>query len=221
MASEDDDFDIDDERTTSTTRRQSGHTDRLPSREVPHGEPVREDWLSSRTSARSATNGKRRRNNTVPSSRQEFALWLQYGGWRTVAIVVGATFAAIVLMVLVANRANAPRPFPSAQPTFEAGFGGSDPATLPTLDPLAEPTITPAPQPPVAVEFRVFGTTGQGLFLRADHSTGAAVLDTLPDGTIVTIIGEDYPDADRVWKNIRSPGGQEGWAASDFLEAAQ
>lgn len=221
MASEDDDFDIDDERTTSTNRRQSGMTDKLPSREVPRGEPVRSDWLSSRTSARSASNGKRRRSSTVPSSRQELVVWLQYGGWRTIAIVVGATFAAIVLMMLVANRANAPKPFSSAQPTIEAGFGGSDPAALPTLDPLGEPTITPAPQPPAAVEFRVNGTNGEGLFLRADHATDAAALETLPDGTIVTVIGEDYAGADRVWKNIRSPAGQEGWAASDFLEEAK
>ncbi|MBC8162420.1 MAG: SH3 domain-containing protein [Roseiflexaceae bacterium] len=220
MTLEDDEYETQDERPPHSGRRSSGQTDRLNARQAPEGEPVRSDWLSSRTSARSS--GRKRRPGTIPSTREELVLWLQHGGLRTVAIVVAATFAAIVLMVLIVNRANAPTALDLPQPTIAAGFGGSDPQSLPTLDPLAAAaTVTPAPQPAVAAQFRVFGTAEQGLFLRADHTTDANVVETLTDGSVVTIVGEDFVGTDRVWKNIQSPGGQQGWAASEFLEQIQ
>lgn len=223
MAREEDDFE-DDERVTRATRRTTAPTARLSSREIPQSEPVRSDWLSSRTAGR--TN---RRRGGVPSSRQEFVLWLQHGGWRTVALVAAATFAAIVLMVVVANRAN-PSPLDLPQPTLAAGVGGNTGlGALATTDPLLQPSVTPAAPEAGAgagatsgAQFRVINTGEQGLFLRSDHTRDASnVVETLPDGTTVTVIGEDFAGSDYVWKKVRSPSGKEGWVASDFLERVQ
>lgn len=224
MARDDNDDFEGDERVTRTTRRPAGSTERLPTREIPQDQPVRSDWLSSRTAGRTT----KRRAGTVPSSRQEFILWLQYGGWRTVAIVAAATFAALMLMAVFANRANLSTAG-NGQPTPEIGVGGNVGAALiPTLDPLAQPSVTPAPSAVgadasgAAAQFRVSGTDGIGLFLRSDHvSEPSNILETLPDGTVVTIAGEDFVGADRVWKKIRAPSGKEGWAATDFLQQVQ
>ena len=215
MAGDEQDYD-DDERSTQSTRRPRTPTDRLPTREVPRGEPVRSDWLSSRTAGRSS-----QRRSSMPSSRQEFVLWLQHGGWRTVALVAAATFAAIMLMAVLANRAN-PGPLVTAEPTPEFGAG----VAVPTLDPLFQPSVTPATAATAAaatsVEFKVINTDAQGLFLRADHAVDPGnIVETIPDGSTVTIIGEDFVGTDRVWKHIRSSSGKEGWAASDFLQQVQ
>lgn len=217
MARDENDYD-DDERITRSTRRSNQQTDRLPQREIPRGEPVRSDWLSSRQASRP----RPRRGGTVPSSREEFVVWLERGGWRTAALVAAGTFAAIMLMIVVGNRAgNAPQPL--AQPTSAAVLGGNNGAgPLPTLS--LQPSVTPAAPPAAATgaKFRVINTDQQGLFLRSDHEVNTAnILETLPDSTEVTIIGEDYVGSDRVWKKVRAPSGKEGWVASDFLEKVQ
>jgi hypothetical protein len=85
----------------------------------------------------------------------------------------------------------------------------------------AQPSVTAAPTVPPAPQFFVVtGTGGQGLFLRPEPSTVGEALTTLPDGTRVEQIGEDVPGADRVWRQVRAPDGQEGYVAVDFLTPA-
>ena len=67
--------------------------------------------------------------------------------------------------------------------------------------------------------FVVSGTGTSGLFLREDHSTSSQTIATLPDGTKVEVIGPDFQDGSRTWKNVKTDKG-EGWVASDFLVAA-
>jgi hypothetical protein len=103
----------------------------------------------------------------------------------------------------------------------------------PTVTPLVSATSSVATQSgspsgtpgtgsaATGAQFRVTGTGELGLFLRADHNTNGEPVKTLPEGTVVTIIGEDFSGPDRVWKNIRDPEGTEGWVAADFLKPAQ
>jgi uncharacterized protein YkwD len=58
-----------------------------------------------------------------------------------------------------------------------------------------------------------------GLNLRSDPSSTAALLRTLADGTRLTAIGAaNPPDAGGVaWQNVRTDDGQSGWAAAQFL----
>lgn len=89
------------------------------------------------------------------------------------------------------------------------------------MTPQASVTAAPAPSVVSGAQFRVFNTGPEGLFLRPEPNSSGTPLKTLPDGTVVTVIGEDYIGPDRVWKNIRDQEGSEGWAAADWLEPAQ
>jgi hypothetical protein len=72
----------------------------------------------------------------------------------------------------------------------------------------------------VGAAFVVINTGDLGLFLRADHSTEAQVIETLPDGTRVEKVGEDFTGPDRVWRNVKVPSGQQGWVAVEYLQPA-
>ena len=60
--------------------------------------------------------------------------------------------------------------------------------------------------------YRISGTDGAGLNVRAEPSVAAAILTALPEGMIVQAL-------DRAWRSVRAPGGDEGWAANQFLRA--
>lgn len=203
--------DPEDVRTTRSSRRSNQPTERLTGRADP-GDPVNPNWRSERVT------GRNRRTQTLPSSRQEFMLWLQYGGWRFLAI--GATVVIIAILAVIFIPKNS-RPLARATPTAESGIGQALPE-LPSPTPLL--VATPQIESSGAgggVQFRVLNTGAEGLFLRSDPSSNNAPIKTLPDGTLVTIIGDDSVGADRVWKHVRDPDGTEGWVAADFVEPAQ
>jgi hypothetical protein len=205
-------------RTTRSTRRTTQPTDRLDDGEPAYGDPVNPDWRGSRTTRRG------RRSQGLPSSRQEFVLWLQYGGWRVLLAAGVLVLVLIGLIYFTRVPSNAASPFD--RPTESAAVGQAP--ILPI-----QPTITPRVVTPTleiaqsgagsagGAQFRVVNTGAEGLFLRPDHSTDGAPLKTLPEGTIVTVIGEDFSAPNRVWKHVRDPEGTEGWAAADFLQAIQ
>lgn len=212
-----DDFEQEDERPTRTTRRSVPQTERLRDTDDSgeHTGPLRQDWRSSRTTRRP------RRSATLPSSRQEFALWLQHGGWRIVAIAAAIVFVIILALVLnrrareLPNNSTADSALPTAglstgvEPTVGAGV------SLGNVSPTSAPTASQG------ATFRVNGTGTDGLFLRSDADQNSTILATLPEGTVVTVIGEDKPGPSYTWKNVRAPDGTEGWAAADFLQPAQ
>ncbi|MBX0326625.1 SH3 domain-containing protein [Oscillochloris sp. ZM17-4] len=176
-------------------------------------EPVNPGWRSERaTGSRSAKRGP----GGLPTSPQEFQLWLQSGGWRYIAGV-----AALVLILLIALLAYGRNDQRSAglgiedqlAPTSFAGVGvGAGSALTPIIQPTLAPTTPPAPK-----FFTVTGTGGQGLFLRPAPSTDGAPITTLPDGTRVEQVGEDAPGGDYMWRKVKAADGQEGWVAVDFL----
>ncbi len=213
-----DDFDQEDDRTARATRRNVPQTERLSRNDDEFGEhtgPLRQDWRSSRTTRRP------RRSTTLPSSRQEFVLWLQHGGWRIVAIAAAIVFVIILALVLNSRSRELPNNSTagSTLPTADLSLGGEPTAGVGAS--LGNVSPTTAPTTAQDVQFRVNGTGTEGLFLRSDASTDGTILTTLPEGTLVTIIGEDQPGPNYTWKHVRAPDGTEGWAASDFLQPAQ
>ncbi|MEO7909193.1 MAG: SH3 domain-containing protein [Roseiflexaceae bacterium] len=207
-----------DARTTRSTRRTTQPTDRLDDAEPAFSDPVNPDWRGARTTRRG------RRSQGLPTSRQEFVLWLQYGGWRVLLAAGVLVVVLIGLVYLTRLPSNAASPF--AEPTESAAV-----ADLPIL-PL-QPTVTPrvitatleiaqngAGTASGGAQFRVVNT-GDGLFLRPDHTTEGAPLKTLNDGAIVSVVGEDFSAPDRVWKHVRDAAGSEGWVAAEFLQAVQ
>ncbi|HJZ49560.1 MAG TPA: SH3 domain-containing protein [Roseiflexaceae bacterium] len=208
-----------DARTTRSTRRTTQPTDRLDDEGPVYGEPVNPDWRGSRSTRRG------RRSQGLPSSRQEFVLWLQYGGWRV--LLAAAALVAVLIALIYITRMPSSASSPFGKPTESAAAGQAPLLPVqPTVTPRAiTPTLEIARNGTAAsgggAQFRVFNTGTEGLFLRPDHSSEGTPLKTLPEGTIVTVIGEDFSAPNRVWKHVRDPEGTEGWAAADFLQAVQ
>jgi uncharacterized protein YgiM (DUF1202 family) len=65
----------------------------------------------------------------------------------------------------------------------------------------------------------VFGTGGQGANLRAEPGTGGQVLQTLPDGTHLTVIGPDREVGGQTWRHVRGDGGTTGWIISEAVRS--
>jgi len=209
-----------DARTTRSTRRMTEPNDRSDDAESAFNDPVNPDWRGARTTRRG------RRSQGLPTSRQEFVLWLQYGGWR-VLLAAGVLVVVLIGLIYLTRRpSNVASPF--GQPTESAAVAG-----LPIL-PL-QATITPRVITPTleiaqngtgagtangGAQFRVVNTEN-GLFLRPNHSVEGTPLKTLNDGTIVSVVGDDFSAPDRVWKHVRDAAGTEGWVAAEFLQAVQ
>ncbi|MEI7644308.1 MAG: SH3 domain-containing protein [Chloroflexales bacterium] len=176
-------------------------------------EPVNPGWRSERAAG---SRGGRRGRGGLPTSPQEFQLWLQVGGWRYIASI-----AALLIILLIALLAYSRSDQRSAglgvdeqkAPTSLGGVGNA-------LTPIAQSAIAAVPtKPPAPRAFNITGTDIQGLFLRPDPSTIGQPIATLPDGTRVEQIGADTTVAGRTWRKVRAPDGKEGWVAVEFLTA--
>lgn len=183
-------------------------------------EPYNPGWRRERTTQRTARRAPRTLAANLPGSLEDVPVWLQQGGWRYMA--AAATFVIVLLIALLwMGNGNSERDSSVTQPQpAEAGrtVEGAEPAAQPAPEPTESP---PSPEPTTAQTFVVVNTNGLGLFLRSDHnSDGTIVLETLPDGTIVEQVGEDFVGPDRVWRQVRTPSGQEGWVAVDWLQPA-
>jgi len=113
------------------------------------------------------------------------------------------------------------------QPPEEEEASNSDgsPAATPTtmlevFPPSPEPTsLTPEPTAtvtPTVCRAVVEGTSGNGIYLR-DAPQGEQLV-ILAEGTLLTVL-EDAPveAGGLMWRRVRAVGGEEGWAAQDFL----
>lgn len=207
-----DERDSEDARTNRPQRATRPPTDRLGSGDK--SDAVNSSWRGDRATGRS------RRTQALPFSRQEFALWLQDGGWRF--LLAGAAIVVIATILIILSQPSRALPTTAgAEPTI-----GPRASILPlqaTVTPLISPTLVlAAPQPAGGgAQFRVTGTGSEGLFLRPGPNRDNPALKTLPEGTVVTIIGNDSSGPDGVWKHVRDPDGSEGWLFSEFLKPVQ
>ena len=71
----------------------------------------------------------------------------------------------------------------------------------------------------VGSKAKVVGTGGSGLNVRSAAGTGQARIKTLPDGTLVEVIGGPTEADGFTWWQIRDEAGVTGWVASKFLQA--
>jgi len=89
------------------------------------------------------------------------------------------------------------------------------PSNTPRPSSTPYPTATIYTGPPVlrvGIQARVY-VEDEGLKLRSGAGVNYRILENLPSGTIVTIIGDSKRSSDGlVWWLVRSPVGNEGWA---------
>ena len=72
----------------------------------------------------------------------------------------------------------------------------------------------PTPEPE---RVEVSGTGSQGANLRAEPGRRGSVLRSVPDGSHLTIVGDDR-DADGIaWRNVRTDDGATGWLAREVI----
>jgi len=147
--------------------------------------------------------------------------------------LLGLTFLFFALALIgLGNPPTAEQPtrVPTRTVTPRAGTTPSQPATptplvtsaLPTVAPPPAatntprpPTATPSPKGKTAV---VTGTSDVGgLSLRRAPSITGELIDKLPDGTVVELLGESKSDGTIEWQRVRDPRGREGWVAGQYL----
>ena len=98
---------------------------------------------------------------------------------------------------------------------------------LPTFTAAPEAISTPTSSTQIATQAalvvgskaKVVGTGGSGLNVRSAAGTGQARIKTLPDGTLVEVIGGPTEADGFTWWQIRDEAGVTGWVASKFLQA--
>lgn len=112
---------------------------------------------------------------------------------------------------MTADPINTPVDFENlATPTFTP--------EIPTATP--QPTNTPTPQTPTATSTPVVETavvnSPNGLWLR-EAPGGTQEVELIPDGTVLTVLAGKETVDDLEWQQVRTPAGNEGWVAVDFL----
>ena len=123
----------------------------------------------------------------------------------------GGVLALTLLLILAAfavlRSAPSPRAESAAAPTAKATAA---PAT-------AAPAAAPAPElPPTPLPRTATVTAQDGLNLRSDHNSSAALVGTLLSGTRVTIVGAPVQANGYMWWNVEVDG-RRGWCAGEFL----
>lgn len=145
-------------------------------------------------------------------------------GWVSLAVVAILGVAIVIfgqrwLGARGTEGATVSTQVPISVPALSASAAPSVDSMHATVAPTRTPRVAATKTMIGGAQFRVFNTSFEGLFLRPDHSSEGTPLKTMPDGTIVTVIGPDFSAPDRVWKHVRDPEGTEGWAPAEFLQA--
>jgi len=175
------------------------------------GRARRERQGSPFTTARLGGGGSRggRRNFSLPLVLIPIALgaiallgllWFLTRGGNDDPTAIGASPSSTVV-ASTSPRASA-SPSASTSPSASAS---------PSVSPSASASPSAA-----AGTYVVTGTDSDGVFVREQGSTSAAVLGTLPEGTQVQVTGVTTTADGREWRQIRAP--QAGWVAADFLQ---
>ena len=144
-----------------------------------------------------------------------------------VAVLLGAVALGYALFRLGVDYLESRRPDPASAPApVLAGSpvpASASPGVLGSPSPspvVIGPAGAASPTPPAIGRARVVNTEGQGANMRQRPTTTAPVVRSIPDGTVLDVIGADQQGEGRTWRNVRDPTeGASGWIASDFLQA--
>lgn len=108
---------------------------------------------------------------------------------------------------------------PGAEPKPDGATAAPAPAEpKPAEKPVA--AEKPTAGQPSAERMKVKDTGGTGANMRDKPGQTGTVVKTLPEGTVVEVIGPDRPMDGRTWKNVKDDSGGQGWIAAELLEPA-
>lgn len=180
--------------------------------------------------------------NSGPSRSASQELWPKWM-WIAVPVLVVVVVAGLWWAILSPPDATAPVPTatptarlitnqPTQAPTLMATLA-VEPVTptlqvLPTLatftpapvEVAATPTGEPAAAPAttLAVGSKAVANAGAGLNMRSNAGTGNSIVQRLPKGAEVEVIGGPKEANNYTWWQVRDSAGVTGWVASEFLD---
>jgi hypothetical protein len=103
-------------------------------------------------------------------------------------------------------------PPPAAKPG-----SAPQPAASPTAGTAA--ASTPSAKP-AGEQVKIADTGGSGVNLRERPGATGPVIKTVPDGTVLQVVGPDQQMDGQAWRNVRDDTGSTGWIAAELLEPA-
>jgi hypothetical protein len=150
--------------------------------------------------------------------------------WALLAIFIAIVILLCVGLILIvrAIRGDGDET-PTPSPTFTAEAAPSATVSLMTATAAVTPTSTvvltvgtpPATTSPTEIQpgalVVVTGTGGAGLRLRALATTDAEVMAVAREDTVLTVLEGPVEADDYVWWKLRTPDGDEGWGAANWL----
>ncbi|MGH2538646.1 MAG: hypothetical protein ACRDHL_14755 [Candidatus Promineifilaceae bacterium] len=163
-------------------------------------------------------------------ARQEARQEMLVGYARAAAALL---FGLVLLAIFSLARGplpGQPAPSPSAEPrptaaATETNFDEGTPTPeTPTAEPsptgpLVRPSDTPSPTPsitPTEVTPTALVNSPNGLWLR-EAPGGTQEVELIPDGAVLTLLEGLETADDLEWQEVRTPAGQEGWVAVEFV----
>ena len=143
--------------------------------------------------------------------------------YKTIAVGVGALLLVVALgyglFRFTVSYFDTGRPDPTELPkpiVAATAPAPSAPGPVPgvAVSPVA---VQPSPSPAAGPRLKVVNTENQGVRFRQRPSTQGQVLRTLPEGTVIEVVGPDESADGMTWRNVREPGGAVGWVAAEFV----
>jgi len=111
----------------------------------------------------------------------------------------------------------------SSQPPASAKPGDDDEAADedqgPNPDASPPPGAAGAPSAkPTGEQVKVADADGSGVNMRERPGPTGPVIKTVPDGTVLRVVGPDQQMDGKAWKNVRDDAGSTGWIAAELLD---
>jgi hypothetical protein len=143
--------------------------------------------------------------------------------YKTIAVGLGALLLVVALgyglFRFTVSYFDTSRPDPTVlpKPTIAvAAPAVTAPGAVPGVE-VSPVAIQASPSPAAGPRLKVVNTENQGVRFRQRPSTQGQVLRSLPEGTVLEVVGPDSEADGITWRNVREPGGAVGWVASEFV----
>jgi hypothetical protein len=115
-------------------------------------------------------------------------------------------------------------PAPAIKPGDDEGEEATEEGDEPEVAASPTPGSTAgAPQTapkPTGEQVKVAEAGGTGVNMRERPGAAGPVIKTVPEGTILRVVGADQQMDGKAWKNVRDDTGSTGWIAAELLEPA-